>query len=163
MVQRLAILGLIAFCIGMQVRVYFVPHPAYPFIEYRMYSYSRQPPVRTTETFMYARLPDGGRVEVTPAYMGLKRYAWFVYLARPLWRELPPAEVDRRALIAKRLEAGRRITDQVELREGVTPTHVEFTVHQYRIEGRDILTGIDGRRIALPLTEARASQPEVLQ
>ncbi len=161
MPMRRIVLIFILGCIGLQVAAYWVGKAMYPFANYGMYCQARGLPVRATKTAMFARLPDGRQIEVTPAYMGLYWHGWWQELARWLGKEPPKADVRGVPLDQRRAQAVRMISEQTQRLEGAPPQAIEMVVRVYQVEDGDIRTRVEGiiHRLADPVALSSEVSP----
>lgn len=133
----------------MQVRAFWTGMRYYPFVDYAMYCASKQPPVQATKTSMFAVLPDGKKIAVTPAYMGLNWHAWWHELTFWLSPNAPQSEDVAQIIAQRRSQSLERVGAQVRRVEGVSPVAIELAIQHYRIDDDGIGTGISGRRYDL--------------
>lgn len=146
---------LIVAVLGLQVYAFFgKDQTAFPFLDYPMYNRASGPPVQTVTRELFAELPDGRRVEVDPAYMGVAFWAWRFHLVeRVLARPKPGQEQSQVAL--DHVEAIGRVVDQIRRREGARPAALIVESITHRLEGGRIVQYPSTDRVDLHPEEAR--------
>lgn len=126
--QHTAISVLIVGCLTMQSVAYFAGTRFYPFVNYPMYRRAYGPPVEARMYQMFAQLPDGRRIDVSPEYLGIKRFAWEDATVKRILAEPGGPLVEEH-----RAEALDRVTAAVQARNGAEPVALHFTIQTHRI------------------------------
>ncbi|MEM7681958.1 MAG: hypothetical protein AAF288_08375 [Planctomycetota bacterium] len=123
----------------------------WPFLNYPMYSRSYGPPVQADSRAIYADLPNGEQVQVTPEDMGMSFFAhdWaaFRLLDDPA-KQTNPEKVQ--LVEHNRDQAAQQVVDGVRAVHGQTPTAIWVEITTQKLEPDGAITKTV-ERIAAPV------------
>lgn len=125
---------------------------AWPFMDYPMYSAAHGPPVQTSTATLFAKLPDGTDLAITPEFMGIAFFEWRYQIVE----RIGVGEItERHAHLAEGIEADRvealgRVLEQVRQAVGVVPVAVRIDRRTHTITDAGLVVEDIPQRVAVP-------------